>query len=276
MKVPVLTYHSGNVAGVDYQHNDHVALAKDLQIIAETGWRVVPLHWVVEQRLGLANRNLARCVALSSDDGCDLDVHDIEYPGFGLQRSFLGCLEDVRAQFEVYRTLAPEMTSFVIADPEARLRMDTQCLHGRNWLNDDWWQDYADHPQFKIACHSWDHNHPVMGEYDLEGKLRGDFFQINSVSKAEQQIDIALAFIRQKIAPHHCRYFAYPYGHANDFLREDYFPAHANRLGLDAAFSTDGEPVTMSSPRWNLPRYVCGWHWKSANELLGLLVEMES
>ena len=42
-------------------------------------------------------------------------------------------------------------------------------------------------------------------------------------------------------------------------------------VGLWAAFGTQGQPVTADSELWNLPRYVCGWHWKSPEELEALL-----
>ena len=31
-------------------------------------------------------------------------------------------------------------------------------------------------------------------------------------------------------------------------------------------------PVTLQSDRWNLPRYICGWHWKSPETLRTILL----
>ena len=138
MIAPILTYHAGNISGNEYADNDHLALASDLAMFTAMGWRVVPLQWLVEQRLGLANRDLARCLVLTCDDGTDLDVRDVIYPGLGVQRGFLGCLEDAISAAPVIQRDV-HMTAFVIADPDARSLMDRECLHGLDWMREDWW-----------------------------------------------------------------------------------------------------------------------------------------
>jgi len=270
MQVPILTYHAGNVASNAYLGNDHVALRTDLETFYRVGWKVVPLQWVIENRLGLANHDLANCLALTCDDGTDLDFRDIEFPGFGMQRGFFGCLNDARSQApHYYHDL--HLTAFVIADPSARARMDRECLHNQGWMNETWWADAQSSGLMNIECHSWDHNHHVLMEAGPDGMTRGDFFQVDNAVKAEYEIDQALAYINQRIGPDTCRFFCYPYGHANDFLRDVYFPENAARLGLKAAFGVQGVPATMHSDIWHMPRYVCGWHWKSTEELLGVL-----
>jgi len=67
------------------------------------------------------------------------------------------------------------------------------------------------------------------------------------------------------------RLFAYPYGEANRYLVDEYFPLHGERIGVDAAFTSGGEPITETSNRWRLPRYTCGQHWKTPDELGALL-----
>ena len=201
LRVPVLTYHAANVAGPDYAQNDHVALAADLAMLAAGGWRVVPLQWVVEQRLGLADRDLHRCVALSADDGTVLDVADADWPGQGRQRGFLGCLEDAAA---MHPGLSPHLTSFVIADPHARAVLDRECLHGLGWMDEDWWAAAAASDRLAIGCHSWDHNHPVLAPAD-DGMPRGDFFVVDTEARARAQVDDALAYIDARIAPARCR-----------------------------------------------------------------------
>src|SRR6185312_11590224 len=94
LRVPVLTYHAVNIAGNDYANNDHVAFAADLRLITDLGLRIVPLHWVVDQLLGTADRDLSRCVALSCDDGSDFDFFDLVYPTHGPQRSLFNCMTD--------------------------------------------------------------------------------------------------------------------------------------------------------------------------------------
>lgn len=270
MKIPILTYHASSVAGDAYLGNDHIALAEDLRMLLLDGWRVVPLSWVVEQRLGMANRDLAKCVAMTCDDGCDLEVLDVDYPGRGIQRSFLGCLQDARNDFPDSGSEF-QITSFVIADPKARQLLDEKCLHSLGWMSENWWPEASRNDLFSIECHGWDHNHDILDNDAPDGMTRGDFFQVNNEIRAAYEIDQALQYVNDRISPKKCRYFAYPYGHVPEFLSTHYFPGNSKRLGLEAAFGAVGEPLAMNSPQWNLPRYVCGHHWKSPDELQKIL-----
>lgn len=265
LQVPVLAYHASHIDGVSYTDNDHVALAQDLATLTALGWRVVPLSWVVDQRLGSDERDLRRCVALTCDDGTVLDVADVDLPDIGPVRGFVGCLADATGQPDAH------ITSFVIADPLVRSRLDAQCLRGLGWMGEDWWPSAATSGRLAIECHSWDHNHPVLDACVEHGMTRGDFFQIDSEPRARLEVDQAVAYLNDRIAPSTCSLFAYPYGHASDFLRRDYLPAHGRRLGLRAAFGVRGEPVTMASDPWCLPRFVCGWHWRTPGELAAIL-----
>lgn len=273
LNVPVLTYHAGNVAGDDYASNDHVALQADLALLARLGWQVVPLDWVVEQRLGQADRDLRRCVALTCDDGTELDFRAIDFPGFGPQPGFLPCLRRTVAEpGQPHPHL--QMTCFVIADPHARAVMDRECLHDLGWMGERWWPEAEASGLMSIQCHSWDHNHPNLRDEGPDGLVRGDFFAVDSEARAAFEVDQAVGYINQRIRPGMVRYFGYPFGHAADFLVRDYFPRHGQRLGLLAAFGTQGQPVTAQSDVWNLPRYVCGWHWRSPEALEALLAEL--
>lgn len=273
MKVPVLTYHAGNVAGSGYAQNDHVALQSDLALLARLGWRAVPLDWVVEQRLGVADRDLHRCVALTCDDGTELDFRPVDYPGFGPQPGFLPCLVRVAAEPDNPHPDL-EMTCFVIADPNARAIMDRECLHDLGWMGEGWWHPADATGLMSIQCHSWDHNHPRLRDEGPDGMARGDFFAVDSEARAVFEVDQAVGYINRRVRPDSVRYFGYPFGHAPEFLVRDYFPRHGQRLGLWAAFGTQGQPVTADSDVWNLPRYVCGWHWKSPGDLEALLAPL--
>lgn len=272
MRVPILVYHAGNVAGGGYGKNDHVAFASDLAMFTQLGWRVVPLLWLVDQHHGLADRDLSNCLALTCDDGTDLDFRDVDYPGMGMQRGFLGCMQDA---VSLASGSHPDMhmSAFVIADPEARQRMDRKCLHGLDWMREDWWARAQASGMMAIECHSWDHNHEVLAGLGTEGMKRGDFHQVNTATRAESQIDRAVHYLNRVLAPKHCQLFAFPYGHANPFLTREYLPARGPLLGLRAALGVQGEPVTMASDIWHLPRYVCGWHWRSPGELANILAE---
>lgn len=268
MRIPILTYHAANVAGHSYEQNDHIALAQDLQLIHDLGFRVVRLRDVIDHMLGRVNHDLYKAVALTCDDGCDLEVNDADYPGVGWQPSFLSIL---KAAHDKFGTL-PCMSSFVIADPAARKKMDETCLFGKDWLSDTWWLQAASEKYFTIESHAWDHNHAVLGEHGFDGMPTGSFLDIDSDQRAQYQLDQSIDFINKKIMPDHVRFFAYPYGHVAEYLRSHYLPSHANRLGLHGAFSTEPGYVCNGSDPWNLPRFVCGWHWKSSEQLKTLLL----
>jgi len=67
------------------------------------------------------------------------------------------------------------------------------------------------------------------------------------------------------------RIFCYPFGHVGEFIHDDWLPRRGPAIGLDAAVGDGAVPVTEESDRWNLPRYVCGWHWKTPDELSAIL-----
>lgn len=269
MRVPVLTYHSNNVAGNDYTGNDHVAFAADLRLIDDLGLSIVPLQRVIDRLLGRHADDLDRCVALTCDDGTDLDWRDIDWPGCGIQRSFCNCLRDFRAD-RAARQPHLHLTSFVIADPGARARMDRECLYGRDWMHDDWWRNAEASGLVTIGNHSWDHNHPCLPSPGPHGLERGDFAAVTTEAQAEFEIAGAQDFLHEKIGRVPTT-FCYPFGHVGAFLHGDWLPRRGPGIGLDAAVGDGATPVTLASDRWNLPRYICGWHWKTPEELRAIL-----
>jgi hypothetical protein len=271
VRVPVLTYHAVNVAGNDYASNDHIAFAADLRLIHRLGLRVVPVHWLVDQLLGRAERDLANCVALTCDDGSDLDIHDLEWPDHGMQRSFLNCLGDFVEAHGADAQPDLHLTAFVIASPEARKRLDERALFGRGWMNEAWWPDAIATGRMAIENHSWDHNHPDLDAPGPDGMPRGDFFAVDNTVRAEVEIAQAARHIDARIAPARTRLFCYPFGQVPDFVRGEWLPAFGEAHGVDAAFGVEAAPLTMHSDRWNLPRYVCGWHWNSSQALQAIL-----
>lgn len=296
MRVPVLAYHAANLAGPDNPRDDQSALAADLDALHVAGWRVVPLRWVVEQHLSLAHRDLTRCVALSCDDGTDLDWRGVDWLGIGYKPG----MREILLQFQQRhgRDAQPDLhlSCFVIASPQARQRMDAACLPGHGWMGDDWWQAAQRSQLLSIECHSWDHNHACLEDSGADtadaGRLaepardavemdcratarpampRGNFLCVDSAERARFEIDQAVDYINARIRPDACRLFCYPYGDVPAFLRDDYLPANAKRLHLLAAFGDAIGPITQSSDRWNLPRYICGPHWRSCDDLLAML-----
>ncbi|MGH8040603.1 MAG: polysaccharide deacetylase family protein [Rudaea sp.] len=272
MRVPVLAYHAVNIAGNDYANNDHVAFAADLRLIDDLGMRVVPVHWVVDEMLGVTDRDLSSCVALTCDDGSDFDYYDIEHPAHGPQRSLHNCLTDLLNERGVSAQPDMHLTCFVIASPEARAHLDRGCLAGRGWMSQHWWKPALQSGRIAIESHSFDHNHAVIPLPGIDGMERGSFHPVDSHIRADAQIAQAAHLIDTAIAPARTTLFCYPYGHSNEYLRTDYFPNHTTEHGMRAAFGDGAKPVTQQCDRWNLPRYICGWHWKSSNELREILV----
>jgi peptidoglycan/xylan/chitin deacetylase (PgdA/CDA1 family) len=266
MRVPVLTYHAMNVGASDYASNDHVALAEDLHTIHQLGMRIVRLADVVDACIGDATSDLDRCVALSFDDGSWFDWYDIEHPSHGQQRGFAGILRDFRARTgaEVFAT------SFVIVSPEARATLDVTCMVGRGWWTHDWWCEAVEEGMLAIENHSWDHNHPTLPHHAAIAQAPGTFASVDTVADADQQILRAHQWLQQHLSRQPSGLFAYPYGESNVFLRETYLPQRA-AAGIKAAFGTRAGFVTRQSDRWNLPRLVAGFDWKTPGQLRQIL-----
>ena len=273
MRIPVLTYHAVNIAGNDYASNDHVAFAADLRLIDDLGRRIVPLQWVVDRLLGDDRRALADCVALTCDDGSDFDWSDLDHPQHGMQRSLRNCMLDFQGERGVEAQPDLHLTCFVIASPEAREHLDRNCLAGRGWMSDRWWRSALASGRIGIENHSFDHNHAAIPAPGIDGMQRGTFLTVDNRARADAQIADAARVIDAVIAPQRTSLFCYPYSHVNDYLRTEYFPQYERVHGMRAAFGDGASPVSESSDRWNLPRYICGHHWKSPDELRAILRE---
>lgn len=269
--VPVLCYHAGLIDGPAYHQNDHVALREDLRLIARLGRPVVPLAWVVDALLGRRDwASLAGAVALSCDDGTAFDaVRGRVYGAYGPQPSLLGVLEDWVAEAPQTRAAA-SITGFLIASPEARTIMDRRCLFGAGDLGSDWWGEAQATGRYVVGNHSWDHNHPVLPEETRLALVRGDFHAIDDDAKAEHEVARAQIFLAEALGVPP-RLFAYPFGQVPPFLRDRWLPTRGAALGLEAAFDTTPAPITPQANRWQLPRYVCRWHWRSPEGLARLL-----
>jgi len=264
---PVLLYHSQNVTGNDYGSNNHVALREDLRLIQNLGFKIIPLNRLVDWLLGKCDLGHGNCVCISFDDGIDADVHDLDFPGIGLQRSFLNILRDFRDEFGPLAQPQLHATSFVIASPEARAVLDRYSLFGKGWMNQDWWQ--RDDDLLSVANHGWDHEHPDL--VHTGGQPAGDFFSVDDREKADRQIFAAAGHIATVNGGRWPDLFAYPYGHVNEYLSGEYFPNHTHHR-TRAAFTTEPQPIVAESDRWQLGRYVCGRDWRSDSDLKKILL----
>ena len=275
MRALVLTYHSHNVSGLDYAANDHVALASDLRTVHAAGARIVPLAEIAAAvREGRAGDELL--VGISFDDGPRFDFAEFEHPLYGPQRGFLEILRDFQEEVGAAAQPGLHATSFVIASPDARRAMEHSPDCGypdmEGWLGESWWRVAADSGLIAIVNHSWDHVHPAVDRIVATTAERGDFTLVDNNTDADREIRAAAAYINARVDGR-CELFAFPWGHVNDYLVNEYLPLRGYEHGMVAAFGTCGRAVQPGDSIWNLPRVVCGDDWKSTEELSKLIEE---
>lgn len=284
----IFTYHSHHVVGSEYGGNDHVALPLDLVAMTEAGYRIVPLDVLVDQirseqageteqsaQLG-ASEGAAGLIALTFDDGPVYDLDDFRHPELGWQRGFVPILQDFLDTALGARQPQLAATSFVIASPEARRVMQTTydreyTYLGEASMGDDWWGRAVATGLLAIANHSWDHLHPALERVAHSRQVRADFTAVDTVDDADAQILAAGHYIAERTGGHAAPFFAYPFGHFNRFLTDDYLPGHAAAAGLRAAVTTEPRCVAPTDSIWALPRYTCGHHWRTLAGLQRIL-----
>lgn len=265
MPVAVLTYHSNNVLGNDYADNDHVAMAEDLRLLHALGVPVVPLSRAVDAVCDGVGELPPVAVAISFDDGSWFDWHELPHPTLGVQPGFRRVLRE-----------SPQRahgTAFVIVSPEARAELDRTCLIGQGWWGDDWWVAAEAEGQIAVENHSWDHNHDTLPRTVVGEGMGGNFHVVDDWQRADGEIRQAADYLDARRGRAGGGLFAYPYGHCNDYLVEDYLPRCRGQHRQRAAFTTDPEPLHAASNRWRIGRYVCGQHWRSPDGLRALLRE---
>ncbi|HEX9277961.1 MAG TPA: polysaccharide deacetylase family protein [Casimicrobiaceae bacterium] len=276
----VLTYHSHHVVGNDYARNDHIALPADLDLITDAGCRIVSLDTLVDSFFNVAadggGSGDGKLVAITFDDGPIYDVEDFSHPEFGNQRSFLGIMRDFVSRRGEKAQPELSATSFVIASPDARRVIEATydadyTYIGPGAMTDEWWGPAIETGFISIANHSWDHLHPALPRVAHSRQVRADFTQVLTVEDADAQIADAGRFISAHTRGWQSPFFAYPFGQYNTFLADQYLPQNAKRLGLRAAFTDEPRPITGNENPWCLPRFICGHHWKSPQELATIL-----
>jgi len=264
----ILTWHSIRVHDNTREGNDLVALSEDLALIDREAWTILPLG---EALGGLRSGNLPdKCVVLTFDDGSVMDFHDFEHPSCGRQTSVINRLRAFANAPGTSPRHRIHASTFVIASPEARAEMDRAVTMNLGVWPEDWWRDANHEGLMSVESHSWDHNHDSLEKTAQRDNHRGDFSLIDTPAECRAEIDRASDYIELK-SGRRPRFLAYPYGNFSTFLAEEYLPAHAERIGLEAAVTCTPEPVTTNSDRWRLPRYVCSQDWKTSDELRRLL-----
>ena len=276
----VLTYHAHHVVGSAYADNDHVALARDLPLIRALGGSIVPLGDVVARLTqphgaGGSRTEAGLRVAITFDDGPIYDIVPFDHPVAGRQPGFLNILRDFARTLPGEERSALRATSFVIASPSARRCMETSfdaqyTYLGEGSMIDDWWLPALETGLLDIANHSWDHLHAALPDVAHSEQAKGDFTRVAGDEDADRQIAAAARFIASKTDNRAQPYFAYPFGHYNSFLTDDYLPRSLAH-GVKAAFTVDAVPVLPKQSVWCIPRYVCGHHWRDPGALAGIL-----
>lgn len=268
MRVAVLTYHSQNIAGNDYLNNDHVAFRQDVEHVLRANLCIVSLRQIADALLGRGPLP-RRAVAFSCDDGTDFDFRDIHWPQFGPQESFATIIRELAAKDS--RSRFNPITSFVIADPEARRELDNRCLKGLGWISEDWWQPAVASGIYHIGIHGWDHCHPVLERYSATASADGSWPSVSNYQDAKKQVLQAVSYVKARAPNPGTTLFAFPFGAPSEYLVREYLPNFQAEHGLSAAFSTEPATIHRESNRWSLPRYVCGCHWKSPEDFSALL-----
>lgn len=269
MHPKILTYHSQRNSGNAYGSNDHEAFRQDLAVLLEAKYQIITL-WDLTQRLlnGHLDSLPQRCAAITMDDGPVYDVEHDPSPEAGERRSMLALAQ---AHGRCWFTLPPRrprvcFTSFVIASATAR-----EQISGRSnpYLRGDWWEAAQNSGYVDIGTHSWNHVHPSVVEVcEKTPHLKEAFHRIENEAEAHKQVIHAAQAVRGVTKHRAARLFANPYGQRGEFLVKDFLPRQSEVI---AAFTTDGKPVTPGANRWEIPRYVCNYHWHSSEELTRLL-----
>lgn len=272
LKIPVLAYHSANIAGDNYQNNDHVALSHDLELINSLAYQIIPADWLVEW---LADRRdldqSGHYVVLTFDDGVSLDFHDWVHPEHGLQKSFFNILKEFSLKHPKKQPNV-HASSFVIASRQARKNIQEKALSGHPILGDDWWIDADKTQLLSIENHSWDHNHPDCGISSQKDGITGSFDVIDSYDECDQEVRKASEFIRG-LTGKKIFLYAYPWGQYSEYIATEYLPEFQHQHLIKAAFTTEPTPVHTQTNQWLIPRYVCGEQWKSTEELMSILLK---
>jgi peptidoglycan/xylan/chitin deacetylase (PgdA/CDA1 family) len=268
MRAYVLTYHSGNIAGNDHAANDLVALGEDLAWLHTRKIAIVPLRTLVDALLEGRTDALPETVAaITLDDGLDFDYVDLIHPTHGPQRSVATTL----AEFARAHALAVHATSFVIASPDARTQIARREMLDHQWIGEHWWQAAVASGHFHVANHGWDHLSPSVTPVAQHEGRSGSFKLVSTFADADTQVRVAHDYIAAKAPNPGTALYAYPYGDPSDYLVDEYLPLHGPRGGTLAAFVGGAAPVHARSPRWRLPRYICGMDWRSTDELAAIV-----
>jgi len=262
----ILTFHSQNIAGNAYANNDHVALDECLTFLRASRLPILRLLDVVRcLRAGSFASLPDKFVCITFDDGCDFDWHDLRRGEWGVQKSMFAILRK-----HSVRILGPwwlrkvSATSFVIASSEARHDISLAALGDPELMSDTWWRQAQASGLLDIGTHGWNHVHPAVREMRARPELIERFDRVSTVDDAVVQVKDAFHVIHSTARGDAGRLFAFPYGQVSNYIADEYLPAQSEILG---AVTSEAKPLCGDCSPWRLPRYICGWNWKSNGDL---------
>jgi hypothetical protein len=270
-RVAVLAYHSGNIRGQGYAVNDHTALALDLRTLQHlripvlSAWVVVQ-HW----REGRWHQLPQRSAVITMDDGYAYDFEAALHPVHGPQTAMIDIVRSQHTLWQRWRGKpAPAVaTAFVIASPAARAQICQADGIDTQWMSERHWQTAQRTGYLDIGTHSWNHVHPSTQDMAEHPEWTQRFDAIADWEQAHLQCVTASDYVRQKTKHPAASLFAYPEGRYSDFWDKEFLP---RQDAVVAAFTTDPQWMTQDTSIWAIPRFVCGEHWRSVEELAHLL-----
>lgn len=292
-QVPILLYHTQWAGKCDSSSNDVLALERDLKILHENGWTVLPVQWLVDWASGKRDGSTLpdKVVGITIDDGFDADwisnlIHDHECAPLKSAKKV------VEAFVHEYKNSLPEhsphISLFVIASKEARKIISPE------YMNDNWWAEANAHNHFSIQSHGTDHDffeikkpiwddsmQVILPTSSLDdGIYQGKMQPQRHISKASNTNYIAKAsdFIEEKTGSRPTL-LAYPMGRASDYTQHEYLPNYTSEHGIYAAFCTYNRKDPFLHKKTNLfciPRLTYKHAYTTGEELLKFLQRAES
>ena len=164
------------------------------------------------------------------------------------------------------------LTCFVIASPEAREHLDRECIFG-NGLDEPAAGGNRRHdPDASLSKTTASITTTRRSRCPaLAACSAVRFFLVDNRERADAEIVAAARYIDNVIAPHARRCSVIRTATSTIICVAIIFRNLQNVHGMRAAFGDGAEPIHDKSDRWNLPRYICGHHWKSQDELRAIL-----
>ena len=125
---------------------------------------------------------------------------------------------------------------------------------------------------------SSDQRHRGLPESMRGGGTGGAFYTIADYKGGDVRDRREREAIDQQLLPagKQATLFAYPYGHASDYLRNEYLPRYRQEHGMTGAYTTEQGFIEADTPVFALPRMVCGDAWNSTEQFRALLQRLKN